>query len=159
MLPKTIEELNQIRDECRKMVKRRSSYSAVAAAVPIPGIDVTVDAALVKDLLNDINRKFGLSKEQVDQLDSKSKELVMILATSLGNELVGKAIGKKIVLNIVKKAASRFAAKQTSKWIPLVGLGVSAGISYAAMKYLGNKHIDDCYQLVKRYLEETSDHK
>lgn len=103
MLPKTIEQLDQIREECRKLVNRRSSVSAIAAAVPIPGIDVTVDAALVKDLLNEINQKFGLSKEQVDQLDAKTKELIIVLATSFGNELIGRTIGKKLVLSLVKK--------------------------------------------------------
>ncbi|MEK3644511.1 MULTISPECIES: hypothetical protein [unclassified Aeribacillus] len=156
MLPKTIDQLDQIREECRKLVNRRSSVSAIAAAVPIPGIDVTVDAALVKDLLNEINQKFGLSKEQVDQLDAKTKELIIVLATSLGNELIGRTIGKKLVLSLVKKAATRMAAKQTSKLIPLIGIGVSAGISFATMKYLGNKHIDDCYKLVKQYIEQEA---
>jgi hypothetical protein len=56
----------------------------------------------------------------------------------------------------VKKAATRMAAKQTSKLIPLIGIGVSAGISFATMKYLGNKHIDDCYKLVKQYIEQEA---
>jgi uncharacterized protein (DUF697 family) len=154
MIAKTIEELDKIREECRKIVNKRASISAMAAAIPIPGIDIGADVAIMMELLNDINRKFGLSKEQIDQLDTKSKELILIIATSLGNELIGKTIGKKMVINLLKKAASRVATKQTSKLIPVIGIGISASISFATMKYLGNSHIEECYQIVKRYIEQ-----
>ncbi|SFE96790.1 hypothetical protein SAMN05428981_11152 [Bacillus sp. OV194] len=39
MIPKTIEELEAIRTECRVLVNKRASASAAAAVIPIPGVD------------------------------------------------------------------------------------------------------------------------
>lgn len=42
------------------------------------------------------------------------------------------------------------AIKQVTKYVPFVGQAVSAGISFGAMKYLGNAHIEECYAVCKR---------
>ncbi len=39
----TLEELEQVRRECRKMVTRRAGLSAGAAVIPIPGLDIGTD--------------------------------------------------------------------------------------------------------------------
>jgi uncharacterized protein (DUF697 family) len=153
MIPRTITELNEIRESCKSIVNKRASASAVAAVVPLPGADVGVDVAIMMELLPAINRRFGLSPEQIDQLDSEIKGKILIIITSLGSKLVGKVISKEIIMLLLKKVGKRIAVKQVTKFIPLVGQAVSAGISFGAMKYLGNSHIDECYEVCKRVIE------
>jgi uncharacterized protein (DUF697 family) len=67
---KTISELDRIREECKSMVNKRASASAAAAVIPVPGADIGADVAIMLELLPAINRKFGLSPEQLDGLDA-----------------------------------------------------------------------------------------
>ncbi|KKB41497.1 hypothetical protein [Bacillus thermotolerans] len=152
-LPTTIEELNHIKEECEKMVSKRASASALAAAVPILGTDVAADVALMRELLPAINRKFGLSKEQIEELDPEVKRVLLVFITSVGSELVGKLITKQVVIQMLKKISTKIAVKQAVKVVPILGQAASAGISFAAMKYLGKAHINDCYEIAKQYIE------
>jgi uncharacterized protein YutE (UPF0331/DUF86 family) len=67
--------------------------------------------------------------------------------------LVGKLITKQTVMLLLKKVGARVAVKQVAKFIPFVGQAVSAGISFGAMNYLGNSHIDECYDICKRIIQ------
>lgn len=150
MIPRTIEELDRIRDECKSMVNKRATSSAAIAIVPVPGADVVADVAIMLELLPAINRKFGLSQEQIEKLDSAIKAKILVIITSIGSQLIGKVITKELVVLLLRKVGVRVAIKQVAKFIPFVGQAVSAGISFAAMKYLGNSHIDECYSVCKR---------
>jgi len=153
MIPRTIEELDRIRDECKSMVNKRATSSAAIAIVPVPGADVVADVAIMLELLPAINRKFGLSQEQIEKLDSAIKAKILVIITSIGSQLIGKVITKELVVLLLKKVGVRVAIKQVAKFIPFVGQAVSAGISFAAMKYLGNSHIEECYSVCKRVID------
>jgi uncharacterized protein (DUF697 family) len=153
VIPKTVSELNRIKEECRSMVNKRASASAAAAVVPVPGADVGADIVIMMELLPAINKKFGLSPEQLDQLDSVVKGRIAVIISSIGSELVGKYITKQTVTMLLKKVGAKIAVKQVAKYVPFVGQAVSAGISFGAMKYLGNSHIDECYEVCRRIIE------
>jgi uncharacterized protein (DUF697 family) len=44
----------------RKLLHRRALVAAAASAVPVPGLDWAVDAALLSRLIPQINAEFGL---------------------------------------------------------------------------------------------------
>ena len=154
MIPATMSELERVREECKSMVNKRATASAAAAVVPVPGLDVGADVTIMLELLPAINRKFGLSPEQIDQLDAASKAQILVIISSLGSKLVGKFITKEVVAILLKKISTRVAVKSVTKFIPFVGQAVSAGISFGAMKYLGNSHIDECYEVCKRVIQK-----
>jgi uncharacterized protein (DUF697 family) len=153
MIPSTMEELDRVKKECNSMVKKRATASAIAAAVPVPMVDVGVDVAIMLELLPAINHKFGLSHEQIEQLDSAIKGKILVIISSIGSELIGKVITKKLVVTLLKKVGTKITVKQDAKYVPFVGQAVSAGISFAAMKYLGNSHADECYNVCKQIIE------
>ena len=156
MLPKTMAELDRIKRECKSMVNKRATVSAAAAAIPVPGVDVGADVAIMLELLPAINRRFGLSPEQIDQLDSAIKGKILVIITSIGSELIGKVITKKLVTTLLKKVGTRITVKQATKYVPFVGQAVSAGISFGAMKYLVNSHTDECYEVCRRIIEQRA---
>lgn len=156
MLPKTIRELDSIRAACKSMVTTRAGLSAGAAVVPIPGVDIGADASLLLEMIPAINRKFGLTPEEIDQLDPQVKKIILVAITSIGSELVGKMITKQLIIQVLKKIGIRVAAKSVAKYIPLLGSAVAASISYGAMKLVGNAHIDDCYAVAKKVIEARS---
>lgn len=139
------------------MVTKRATVSGAAAAIPLPVVDIGSDVALLLEMIPAISRRFGLSQEQIDAQDPQIKGLILVAITSVGSEMVGKAITKQLIMQLLKKVGVRVATKQVTKWIPIVGSAISAGISFTAMKYLGNSHVDDCYLVAKRVLEKKKD--
>ena len=152
--PKTIEELEQHREECLRLVNRRSLLSGAAAAVPIPGVDISADMAIMAELLGKINLQFGLSEKQIQALDMERKKVLLVIISSVGNELVGKTITTTLVRNLLKKTSSKLVAKQAGKFVPFIGQAASAGISFAAMNYLGRNHVEQCYQIALQYMQQ-----
>jgi uncharacterized protein (DUF697 family) len=153
MLPASLEELDRIRRRCRGLVTRRASLSAGVAVVPVPGLDIGTDIMILMRMLPAINREFGLSADQVTQLDPETKQIVMVLASAVGSELIGRIITKELVIKVLKKLGMRLATGTVSKVVPVFGQALSASISFGAMKMLGNAHIEDCYAVARRALE------
>lgn len=154
MLPKNEQELDKIRKECRSMVDNSSLISGGAALIPVPGLDIAGDVGLLLDLLPKINRSFGLSPEQIDGLDPQRKMYIANLIAALGTQLVGQVLTKQLIMQVLKSVGIRMTAKQVVKYIPFVGQATAAGLSFAAMQYVGNNHIDDCYKVVKKIIED-----
>ena len=67
--------------------------------------------------------------------------------------MAGKYITRKLITMMFKKMAGRISAKSASKYVPFLGSAVAGGISFATMKYMGNSHIDDCYEIILATLE------
>jgi uncharacterized protein (DUF697 family) len=134
----------------RSMLNKRALVAGFASAVPVPGLDWAVDAALLSRLLPKINAEFGLSAEQLDRLDPSNREKVQKAIALTGTVLVGKFITKDLVLKAAKVIGVRLTAAQAAKFVPLAGQAVSAVAGYAAIRYLGEQHIKDCVRIAKQ---------
>lgn len=80
--------------------------------------------------------------------------MLLVIISSVGNELVGKTITTTLVRNLLKKTSSKLVAKQAGKFVPFIGQAASAGISFAAMNYLGRNHVEQCYQIALQYMQQ-----
>ena len=150
--PNTLEELERTKKECMQLVSKRAVLSGAAAAVPLPGVDISVDIAIMVELLLEINKRFGLSEEQINRLDIERKKILLVIISSVGNEVAGRQVSATLVRSLLKKVSNKIVAKQASRLVPIVGQAVSAGISYAAMRYLGKTHVEQCYQIALKYM-------
>lgn len=133
-----------------RLLHRRALVAAAASAVPVPGLDWAVDAALLSRLLPQINAQFGLTPEQLDQLDPKKREQVQKAVTLVGSVLIGKFITKELVLRATRTLGLRLTAMQLAKYVPLAGQAVAATVGYATLRYLGEQHLRDCVQVVQK---------
>ncbi|ALP37078.1 hypothetical protein ASL14_13735 [Paenibacillus sp. IHB B 3084] len=156
MTARTIEELEQIRKECRSMVTKRAAASGGAVLVPVPGADVLADVGILMQLLPAINGKFGLSEKQLNGLDAETKSMVYGFITSIGSKLIGRIITREVIVQILQKMGVRIATKQVSKFVPLLGQGLAAAIGFTAMRTIGNRHVEQCYEVAKRLLEQQA---
>jgi hypothetical protein len=128
----------------RKLLNRRALVGAAASAVPVPGLDWAVDAALLSRLLPAINAEFGLTPEQLDRLPRHQREQVQKAVGVVGSMLVGKLITREMVIRFAKVVGMRMTTKQAAKYVPLAGQALAALIGYTAIRYLGEEHIRDC---------------
>jgi uncharacterized protein (DUF697 family) len=134
----------------RKLLARRALVAAAAGAVPLPGFDWAVDAALLGRLLPQISAQFGLSHSQIEKLDPKQRERVQQAIALVGGTLVGKLLTKELILAAAKAIGIRMTASQAAKIVPVAGQVVSAGLSYAAVRWLGEQHIKDCVRIAQQ---------
>ena len=156
MLPKDNKHLEKARKECRSMVLKRAATSAGASVIPLPGLDIAADVGLLMKLLPAINRKFGLTPEQIEKLDPERKLVVYALISRGGKSLAGRMITKKLVLIALKRVGVQMTVKQAAKYLPFAGQVASAFLGFGAMMYLGTSHIDECYQIAKAAMDEDS---
>lgn len=68
--------LEQIREECLELTKKRAYWSAGAAIVPIPFFDVVVDLGMLTQIIPDINARFGLAPEHISVYALKLKKYI-----------------------------------------------------------------------------------
>jgi uncharacterized protein (DUF697 family) len=134
----------------RKMLHKRALLSGVASAVPVPGLDWAVDAAMLSKLIPEINKEFGLTPQQLSTLDPKKRALVQKAVTKVGSVLIGKLISSELVMAAATKIGMRLTTKQITKYVPFAGQIVAASLGYAAIRYLGEEHMKDCIRVAQQ---------
>lgn len=134
----------------RKLLNKRALIAAAASAVPVPGLDWAVDAAMLSKLIPEINKEFGLTPQQLDSLNPKKREQVQKAVTLVGSVLIGKLISRDLVIAAATKIGMRLTTKQLAKYVPFAGQIVAATVGYAAIRYLGEEHMKDCIRVAQQ---------
>lgn len=145
----TIADLDAIRLGCRRQVVRRSFLSGAIAATPFPLVDAAADLGILMRLLPRISQEFALDPKDIDRLDPESQAVVYAAIKSVGETFVGQVITQRVVANILARLGAKVASKQAAKIAPIIGNAASASISFALMRGIGMKHVEDCYQIAR----------
>lgn len=141
--------LEQVRQECRELVRKRALVSAGVAAIPVPLLDMVVDAGILLQLIPEISQRFGLEPERIQQMDPARREKVWKQIRSRGSQLIGIVITRAIVRKSFMDFAGRLVARQVAKFVPLGGQIVAAGLGYFVMRKMAYQHIDDCFAVAE----------
>ena len=131
----------------RQLLRKRAIVAGVAGAVPLPGLDWAVDAAMLTQLLPKINEEFGLAPHQIAKLDAREKERMQKAITMIGSVIAGRLVTKALVLRFARLVGVRLTAAQAARYVPLAGQVVSGVLGYTALRYLGEQHIRDCVRV------------
>jgi uncharacterized protein (DUF697 family) len=149
LLPTASADIEQVRSQCLALVRKRAALSAGVAAVPLPGIDVVADLTSFASMIEDINKAFGLTPDQIERLQPHMRVAAYEAVGALGGMLVGKLVTKELVLKVLKKMGARLAAKSAAKVVPLAGQIASAAIGFALFRKMGNQHVDACTRVAR----------
>ncbi|MEO7577097.1 MAG: hypothetical protein ABIT83_05745 [Massilia sp.] len=136
--------VDEARDRCRKLVRRRAVMAASVSAIPIPGVDLVSDVSLFVKLVDEVNQEFGLSAEQVERMQPKFKLIAYRAVVGVGAMLVGRLMTRELIIRVFRRAGVKIAAKTAAKIVPVAGQVVSAAIGFAMFRQLGYKHVEDC---------------
>jgi len=60
---------------------------------------------------------------------------------------------RKGILLLIKNTLSRQAVKAASKYIPIIGQVIAAGLGYGITSNIGNYYLDECHELARQILE------
>jgi uncharacterized protein (DUF697 family) len=143
-------DLQAVAARCRKKVSRRAMLAAGVAMVPVPGLDWATDIGILMRLLPQISAEFGLSPEQVERLSPDRRIVVYKVISATGGMLVGKLITRELVLSLVKMVGVRLTTQQAAKFVPLAGQAVSAALTYTALRYVCEQHIQQCLAVARQ---------
>jgi uncharacterized protein (DUF697 family) len=144
VMPSSPAQIEAVAAECRRMVSRRALFAAGVAVVPIPGVDWATNVGVLVKVLPDINRKFGLSAEQVERLAPDRRLVVFKAITAGGTMLVGRIVTRELVMATLRMVGVRLSAQQAVKYVPIAGQGLSAVLTYGALRYVCEQHIKQC---------------
>jgi len=152
VVPGSERELDSVVRHCRRMVSRGATMAAGVAIVPVPGIDWLTDVAVLAKLIPDINHAFGLTPAQVERL-APDRRLVVYKAISAGGSmLIGKLVTRELVLQALKLVGVRLTTQQAAKYVPIAGQAISAALTYSALRYVCEQHIQQCVAVSKQLL-------
>jgi uncharacterized protein (DUF697 family) len=147
LIPGSPKQIEDTRERCRRLVRRRAVISAGVSAVPIPGVDVVSDLSLFKKLVDDVNAAFGLTPEQIDRLQPNHKLIAYKVAVGVGGVMVGRLITRELLLQLFKRVGLKYAAKSASRFVPIAGQIASAAIGFTMFRKLGYEHVEACAQV------------
>lgn len=152
LLPSSATDIAEVRERCRRLVRRRAALSAGVAAVPIPGLDIVSDMKLFTQLIDEINSAFGLTPEQIERMQPRFRMIAYEAAVSVGGMLVGKLITRDLIFKLLAKSGKKLVARQASKVVPLAGQVASAAIGFFAFRQIGYQHVDACAKVAGELL-------
>ena len=141
--------LDQVREECLELVKKRSYVSAGVAVIPIPFFDVIIDVGMLSLLIPEINARFGLAPKQISVYDPETKKVHWNELRKRGFEFSGLVVARTAVKSSLNNVATKVITKQVTKFIPLGGSIIAASLGYIVMKKVAEAHVNDCYKLAK----------
>jgi len=153
VVPETRRDIDAVARRCRKLATRRALISAGASVVPIPGVDVAVDIGVLMSMIEEINKAFGLTPEQIERLAPRRKLFAYKAITAVGGALVGRVVTRELIIRTLQTIGVRMTAKQAARVVPIAGQVVAASISFAALKYLGERHIEDCVRVADTLMD------
>ncbi|WP_326543083.1 hypothetical protein [Pseudorhodoferax sp.] len=133
----------------RRLLHGKAMVAAAASAVPVPGLDWAVDAAVLSRLIPAVSAEFGLTPEQIARLEPRQRDQVQKAVNLVGSVLIGKFITRDLVLKAAAAVGMRITAKQAAKYVPLAGQAIAALVGYSAIRFLGEEHLKDCVRVVR----------
>ncbi len=135
---------------CRKQVTRKALFAAGVAMVPVPGLDWLTDVGVLVRLLPQINAEFGLSPAQIEMLAPDRRIVVYKAISAAGGLLVGKVVTRELVLRMVQLVGVRLTTQQAAKYVPLAGQAISAALTFSALKFVCEQHIQQCMAVARQ---------
>ena len=149
-MPLTPEALQAAITRSRAKLHKRALMAGAASAVPIPGLDWAVDVTILSKLIPDISHEFGLAPEQLEVLDPTIRDQVENTAAVVGSVFIGKLLTRHMLLRLARMVGTRVGTKQFVKFVPFAGQVIAASVGYGALRYLGQRHINDCARVVEQ---------
>ena len=148
-----------LRQECRQLARRRALLAAASSLLPIPGVDLAADIALLTHAIERINSHFGLTETQINALSAQRQAMLYGLLTKGGGTLAARLTTAGLIGRILQKIGLRLTAMELVRIVPVAGQLVAAGIGYWSFNYVARSHIARCEKVVAQLAAEPSKEK
>ena len=157
LVPDDDQHIHAVAAQCRELVKSRALAAAAVSLVPIPGLHWLADAGVLMQLIPRINEAFGLTPDQVAKLAPNRQVVVYKVVSAGGGMIFGKVITQQVLLRMLESAGIRLSVRERARFVPVVGRFVFAALTFATMRYVCIKHIEQCIAVCQRVKEHPHD--
>ena len=145
--------IEEIREACLLLVRRRAWMAAAASFIPMPGVGMITDVAVLMSLIDETNTRFGLTETHIRQLSPIKKALGYRLLTSAGGMIAVRVSSSRLLGTILRRAGLRLGIMETARFAPVIGQMTAALIAYFTLTQIARRHVEQCVQLSSRLHE------
>nr|XP_024655593.1 interferon-inducible GTPase 5-like [Maylandia zebra] len=153
------EIISKKKQALKSRVKYWATLSAAGAAVPVPCLSIDVDLVMLVGVVTDYVFAFGLDVPSLMRLSDRTGVPYADLCAVIFSPLAAVKITKKLLITVMAQlgaVAALIAAEEVFRWIPFIGILVSAGLSgtttYRILKLILDKLADDAHRVFERAL-------
>lgn len=154
MLQMTPHSIAMARDESLRLLRRRAPLAALAAMVPVAGLDVVAEARLLNRLLPAITDRFGLSPEQLRDMPTAQRERAAWQLRAHRPGFCGHVSVGQLTRRTLSGQARRLLATQVAKFIPLGGTLAAGWLGYDVVRRIAREYIDRCEEVAQAVWRE-----
>ena len=127
-----------------ELSKRYAFLSAANGLNPIPGLNVSIDVALLAKMSNNILSNYGLIGGAFEQIAKSKEDKGALVGTVSGTVKWATQYATEAGIKaILPRLVAGEAAKSVASWVPLVGQAVAAGLGYLIASRYATKLIDE----------------
>ncbi|XP_063353849.1 interferon-inducible GTPase 5-like [Pelmatolapia mariae] len=135
-----------------------ATQSALGAAVPVPGLSIAVDAAVLVDAVTDYVFAFGLDIPSLKRLSARTDVSYTALCAVIISPLAAVEITTELLLKALTQVghiATLIAAEEVSRFIPFIGIPIAMGFSFTTTYNILNLILDKLADDAQKLFEMT----
>ncbi|XP_073325750.1 interferon-inducible GTPase 5-like [Pagrus major] len=153
------EIINKKKEAFQAQIKYVAALSAVVAAVPVPGLSIAVDLALLVGVVTRYVFSFGLDIPSLKRLAVRTSVPFDDLKAVIISPLAAIEISPGLILKVTAQCAGTaalMAAEEGTRFIPIIGIPIAMGLSftttYRLLNFFLNVLADDAQRVLERVL-------
>lgn len=154
MLQMTAHDIDEARADSLRLLRRRAPLAALAAMVPVAGLDVLAEARLLGRLLPEITERFGLTPGQLRDMPTAQRERAAWQLHQHRPGFCGQVPRQLLLRRNLGGQIPRLLATQVAKFIPLGGSAVAGWLGYDVVARIARDYIEQCRQVARAVWEE-----
>jgi len=147
------EALKKKRKVATDLIPPYAGLSAANGFNLITGLDIAADIGILIKLGNKVAEIYGLTSSQFEYIKRLLGPRAVPTLLEKIAQFTTKYLVKEGVLLLLKQIGKRTTAKQASKWVPVVGPLISAGIGWHATFMFGEQLVDEAEWLAREILD------
>lgn len=123
--------------------------------LPVPGLSVAVDIGLMVSVVKDYRTDFSLDKSSLEKLAERTDADLCAVVRS---PLAGGEITPELLMRVLTRLGcigALMTAEESFRWIPVIGLVASAGLSFAVTYKALNSFLDTLADDAQRVFEKA----
>lgn len=146
----SLDFLKRKKEACEKAVIHKSLQAAANGLNPVPGLNLAIDLNVLQKLFKEVKRNFDLTDDRIERVTKLS---VYPNLANIGNNVI-RSLSYDGIINLLQRQAGKQIAQKASRYIPLIGIVISAAGGYTITYLAGKSYLNDCYELAAVILKE-----
>src|SRR5262249_6163334 len=116
-------------------------HAALAAANafnPLPGLDIGIDLGILSSLARSLAAIYELGEDRFEDVERHlQSDVVALNVLQLSAESLTPLVVRKALATTLPQLGLELVARETTKWVPVAGSAVAAGIGYRMFQRFG----------------------